>query len=68
MSVVNVDFDLIERVSNIADKSSRVFDDADKTDLYISLAGIPDNVRKSIAISIMSVCNEAIKDELAKCD
>ena len=67
MSVANVDFDLIERVSDIADRCSSVFDDKDE-DLHISFAGIPDNVRKSIAISIMSVCNEAIKEELAKCD
>ena len=67
MAVADLNFDLIEHMANIANRASGSFDDDDK-DLYVSFKGIPDNVRKDIVIQIMRVCNETIKEELAKCD
>ena len=67
MTVNDLDFNLIEKMACMANRASLSFDDADK-DLYINFEKIPDNARKKIVLSIMSVCNEAIKTELAKCD
>ena len=67
MKVDDLDFNLIEQMAYIANRASICFDNAE-TDLAATFEDVPDDARKRIVISIMSVCNEIIKEELAKCD
>ena len=66
MAVGDVNFDLIERMSALADNASKRFED--DSDLTIRLNKVPDGARKKIMLCVMVACNEIIKTELAKCD
>ena len=67
MALNDIDFDFIEQMAYIANRASKCFDEPD-SDLNVTFEDVPDDARKRIVLSIMSVCNEVIEDELAKCE